>query len=791
MDAGTARPERLGQYEVVETLALGPIWRTYKGFDPMLRQSVALKTVAKHDLDRYGAGVISRIQNEARAAAGLNHPGIVRVYGYDEDSDLAFIATEYVDGQSLKERFRIPVADAVALGMQLLEALDYAHGQGVIHRAIKPSNLLLTAKGQLRISDFGVARIGAGAPEYLSPEQLIGAAVDRRSDLFSAGIVFYEWLTGASPFPWPSHDLINRVYNDKERPPSQVNPDIPRGFDSVCALALARAVNDRYPTAQAFCDGVGKAFGAAFGSPPSRAVSHGTVLAAGSPRAEAQSAAGPEPEAKTGSMLPASRAGAKWKDETLRDVEKQLAAFVGPLARVFVQKAASKATNLDQIYLLAAQSLERPEERQAFLAGKADLIGGGTPSQPPEMPAPVPRSVAPASAAPVEFTHEPKAAARTDVSSSGRPAAGPELKPGVQPEAKPSTKPEAKPETKPSPAPELKLEAKPSPKPEATLEAKPRPKPEEKTEAKPGPKVEPKPESKAPLKPHAAPTPPAPDVAARLEEMLGKQPESLAGYMEDGPQQVERVIHPFVATVEALAAVYAANSKIEPLNPQNIDFDRMGKATIRGSRPVTHGTGGVVSNPRYAAPEVFAEKGIGAESTASAADVYALGIMFYEIVLGRTLFAKAFADEQTDLDWLSWHADLEKKAPSLKSLLPDCPAALSDVLESMMEKHPEKRATDLENILSRLRSVAQRANKTIVLPKPAAKGTAPMKPPVAAANAKRSAAALSVPWKKADKRLALVLFLLLALIAGGILVWENPDLYRELITRFHHLAQTL
>jgi serine/threonine-protein kinase len=125
MDAGTARPERLGQYEVVETLALGSMWRTYKGFDPMLRQSVALKTVAKQILDRHGAGVISRIQNEARAAAGRRHPRIVRVYGYDEDCDLAFVAMEYVEGRSLKERFRVPVADAVGLGLQLLEALDY------------------------------------------------------------------------------------------------------------------------------------------------------------------------------------------------------------------------------------------------------------------------------------------------------------------------------------------------------------------------------------------------------------------------------------------------------------------------------------------------------------------------------------------------------------------------------------------------------------------------------------------------------------------------------------------
>jgi len=792
MDAGTARPKRLGQYEVVETLALGPMWRTYKGFDPMLRQSAALKTVAKHLLDRYDAGVIPRIQNEARAAACLRHPGIVRVYGYDEDSDLAFVAMEYVEGRSLKERFRLPVADAVALGVQLLEALDYAHEQGVIHCAIKPSNLLLTSKGQLKISDFGVARIAAGAPQYMSPEQLIGASVDRRSDVFSAGIIFYEWLTGVSPFPGPPQDLINRVYTDKERPPSEVDADIPRAFDSVCARALAKALSDRYPTARAFCDGIGKAFESAFGLPPSRVVSHGTVVAETSRPNEAQGASGPVPAAKPGSVLLASGAGSRWKDETLREVEKQLAVFVGPLARVFVQKAATKASDLDQLYTLAAKSLERQEERQAFLAGKAELTGSSAPSQPPIMQLQVPGSVAPASAAPIarNLTHELKPTAKPDVQL--RPAAGPELKPDVKADARPSSKPEEKLETKPSPKLEVKLETKPGPKPEKKPEARPGAKPEEKVETQPSPKPEEKPASKADLKPHSAPPiQPASDAAARLEDMLGKQPESLAVYLQDSPQEVERVIHAFSATVEALARVYAAGSKIEPLNPQSISFDPMGKASIRSSRPVTHGTGGAVNNPRYAAPEVFAEKATSAESTASAADIYALGVMFYEVLLGKTLFEKAFAGERTDLDWLSWHADLEKKAPPLKSLLPDCPAALSDLLESMMEKHPEKRATDVESILTRLRSVAQRANKTIVLPKPTAKATAPTKPSTAAAPAKRSAASPSFPRKRADKRLALVLFLLLALIASGILIWQNPDFYRELITRFHHLTQTL
>ena len=751
MDASTPRPERLGQYEIVETLRLGSMWRTYKGFDPILRRSVALKAISKDLLSSHGPAGMARLQDEARAAISLKHPGIVRLFAYDEDADSAFVVMEYVEGQSLKERFQAPVDDAVALIVQLLDALDYAHGQGVIHRAIKPSNLLLTSQGQLRIADFGVARFDLGASSYMSPEQFIRAQVDRRSDVFSAGVVFYELLTGVNPFAGPPQDLINRVCNDKERLPSEVSPNVPVAFDPVCAKALAKIVSDRYMTARGFCDAIRGAFEAAFGSPPSTVISKETFVA-GTSRAEVQSGSGlrPEPTAP-------SAAGSRWEDETLRDVEKQLAAFIGPLARVIVQKAASRTTDLGQLYSLAAQSLERDEERRAFLAGRVAAGRIPAPGKPLEESPQVPRPALPVKPSP----------SKRDLAPEPRPAPKPDLRSELKP---------AKPDPKSGAMPAAGAELKSSVAPDAT------------SNLKSGPKAEPKTD----VKPRPAPAESASDVAGRLEELLGKQPETLAGYMKDSPAQVEGAIHAFVATVEALAAMYAANSKIEALTPQNICFDRLGKATIRAGRPGTHGTGGVVSNPRYAAPEVFAEKP-GADSTTAAADVYALGAMFYEILLGRTLFEKSFAGQQSDLDWLSWHADLEKKAPPLKSLLPDSPAALSDLLESMMEKRLDKRTTDLKAILQGLRSVAQRANKTVVLPRPTAPGgkIAPSRPPIAATPAKTPTATLSVPRKKAGgKRLALLLLFLLALAVGGILMWQSPELYRELITRLRHLAQT-
>ena len=425
----------------------------------------------------------------------------------------------------------------------------------------------------------------------------------------------------------------------------------------------------------------------------------------------------------------------KWEEGTLRAVEKQLATFIGPLARIIVKKAASKATNLDQLYSLVVQHLQREDERQAFLAGKAEVIRSGAQSEPPRVPLQARSAAAPANATPIESNRTPEL----------KPAPKPDLKSGPTPAAKPELPSGAKPDVS-----SVKSELKP--------------------------------EAKADLKQRSAPAEAASGAAPGWEELLGKQPQNLAGYLKDGSPQLEEVIPAFIASVEALVAMYAANCKNEPLTPESICFDRFGKATIRSSQPaVTQRTGSVAGNPRYAVPEIFAEKGSGAESTIAVAHVYALGVMFYEILLGRKLFEKTFANQRTDLDWLRWHANLESKAPPLKAVLPDCPAGLSDLLESMMEKHAEKRTADLEKILSTLRGIAQRANKTIVLRKPTA---------AAIATARTPTEPRSIPRKKGGKKLTLVLLIILALAAGGVLLWLNPDLYREVISHFYHPAQT-
>jgi len=176
---------------------------------------------------------------------------------------------------------------------------------------------------------------------------------------------------------------------------------------------------------------------------------------------------------------------------------------------------------------------------------------------------------------------------------------------------------------------------------------------------------------------------------------------------------------------------------------------------------------------------MFSEKpGGNADSGITAAQIYALGVMFYEILLGKRLFAKSFAEQRSELDWMRWHADPESKAPTLKSLLPDYPTALSDLIESMMDKAPEKRPADLNTILTRLRSIAQRANKTVVLSK---------KMPE---KARRPASSLDLAPAPPKSHTGVWVLAVLAVLAagGGFWLWQNPDFVRTVIAPLLHFS---
>jgi serine/threonine protein kinase len=284
-------PQHLGKYELVEVLGRGAMGIVYKAFDPDIHRTVAIKTIRKElveDDDRAGM-MLARFRNEARAAGRLSHPGIVAVYDFGESSAVTYIAMEFVQGNSLREYFnrgtRFAERDAVSIMAQLLDALQHAHEQGVWHRDIKPANLIIMNNGRLKIADFGIARIDTsqltltgvvlGSPGHMAPEQYSGGAVDWRADLFAAGVVMYQLLTGVRAFTGTTEQIAYKICHEHPPMPSAADPG--RGwerYDGVVAQALAKQPEARFPSAAAFRAALLEAYAA----PVSPTVSEETII---------------------------------------------------------------------------------------------------------------------------------------------------------------------------------------------------------------------------------------------------------------------------------------------------------------------------------------------------------------------------------------------------------------------------------------------------------------------------------------------------------------------------------
>jgi tRNA A-37 threonylcarbamoyl transferase component Bud32 len=309
---------KLGKYELRRELGRGAMGIVYEAFDPSIERIVALKTIRSDQLEgAEGQDVIGRFQREAKAAGRLNHPNIVSIYDFGEDHGTAFIAMEFVSGRELKSYFenneRFPMADIVRVMSQLLDALEYSHQYGVVHRDIKPANIILLPDGRVKVADFGIARIESsqytqagtvlGTPAYMSPEQFMGQTVDGRSDIFSAGVVLYQFLTGERPFSGTATTIMHKVLMEDPLPPSMLNVQAPKPFDAVIKKAMAKRPEDRFQTAREFADAI-RAAAADKAAPESDATVVATVVNAAAvnrtanPETAAASSAAPAPRRK-------------------------------------------------------------------------------------------------------------------------------------------------------------------------------------------------------------------------------------------------------------------------------------------------------------------------------------------------------------------------------------------------------------------------------------------------------------------------------------------------------------
>jgi predicted Ser/Thr protein kinase len=265
--SGNGRLRQLGRYRIVREIGRGAMGVVYLATDPVIGRSVALKTLAyPPDLDESGrAERFERFAREAKAAGNLSHPGLVTVYdaGRDEAEGLCYLAMEYVAGRTLKEALAetggLPADRVLDVVLQLSQALEHAHDRGVVHRDLKPANILLGEDGSVKIADFGVARMersdltrdgaSVGSPAYMSPEQVRGQPVDRRSDLFSLGVVLYEMLTGRRPFAGPDANSIS--YQIVHERPAPLGDHVTPAWGRLLSRLLAKRAETRPADARA------------------------------------------------------------------------------------------------------------------------------------------------------------------------------------------------------------------------------------------------------------------------------------------------------------------------------------------------------------------------------------------------------------------------------------------------------------------------------------------------------------------------------------------------------------
>lgn len=369
-----ALPLRIGRYRVTGLLGRGAMGMVYMGHDEAIDRAVAIKTIHRRLLrGEDSAEWLERFRREVRAAGRCLHPNIVTVFEYGEENEAPYIVMEYVQGRELrdylKDRQPMPLRNVVAIILQVLQALGHAHTHGVVHRDIKPGNIILLGDGQVKVTDFGIARLdlsdnltqvgtAVGTPGYMAPEQFSGQDIDRRADLYAAAVVLFEMLTGARPFNGRgTSELMYQVLNEPPLPATRLNPRLPAELDALFAKGLAKLPDQRFQQASEFISALESL----------RLVEYETA-ADGSTVIRVEPVQAPDP--------PPVNALPGWDPALLAQAERALVEILGPVARVLVRKMAQQVDSPAELAQQLAAAIPSEPDRLLFQRRMRAIAGG-------------------------------------------------------------------------------------------------------------------------------------------------------------------------------------------------------------------------------------------------------------------------------------------------------------------------------------------------------------------------------------------------------------------------------
>ena len=361
--------QNIGDYEIISNLGQGGVGEVYKVRHVISQRVEALKLLRS---DRNREELSDRFLREIRLLAGLSHPHIARFNNAFQHDDQIAMVMEFIEGEDLYSKLHAPwphrAMEGITYIRQVLSALVYAHARGVIHRDIKPSNVMITFEGEAKLLDFGMAFQSAemshtrpgyvlGSLHYMSPEQVRGERVDARSDLYSTGVTLYEILTGRRPFDGKTeYEVMTGHLREEPKRPAELNPSIPDHVSKTILRAMAKDAPQRFQSAADFLaalDGI--------------SFDDAQTLETVAIEAPPPSSGG----AQTGSKgSGAGASGGSFEPKILDSVSRELAAFIGPIAKVVVKRAADRCSSVEELYACVAAEIDSERDRSQFLAKK-------------------------------------------------------------------------------------------------------------------------------------------------------------------------------------------------------------------------------------------------------------------------------------------------------------------------------------------------------------------------------------------------------------------------------------